>query len=379
MSKQLPLFHSIATLVGTIIGAGILGIPYVFAQAGFWTGAVILAIITFAMIAIKMMFGELALRTYGKHQVSGYVGKYLGNFWKNLTSVVLIIAIAGSLLAYFVGIGQVLAEVFGGGRLIWGLGFYILAAVFLYFGIKSIKSVEFILTIFIFFIVFIILLLSLDHLNFTHLAGFNWPNFLLPYGVILFACSGMIAVPEVRQILFRREHLFKKAIFLGTLIPSFIYLFFAWIVVSVTGMQTTEIATIGLGGLMGQKVVVLGNIFAFFTMATSFLTIGLALKQVLNFDFKVKHFFAWILAVIIPLVIYFLGFQDFIKIISFVGAFGIGINGIIYVFAYWQARKRGEREPEYAFSKRFVLPVSIFLVLVFVGGLVYTLVNSLSF
>ena len=38
MNKKLLLWEAIATLVGTIIGAGILGIPYVIAKAGFWTG-----------------------------------------------------------------------------------------------------------------------------------------------------------------------------------------------------------------------------------------------------------------------------------------------------------------------------------------------------
>jgi len=90
------------------------------------------------------------------------------------------------------------------------------------------------------------------------------------------------------------------------------------------------------------------------------------------------HFLAWLLTLIVPLAIYFLGLQDFIKIISLVGALGFGVNGVIYIFAYWQARKKSERQPEYALSKKFALPASVFLVLVFVGGLIYTLITSLS-
>ncbi len=61
--KQLPMLQAISTMVGTIIGAGILGVPFVFARAGFWTGVVMLAIITFAMISMKLIFGEITLRT----------------------------------------------------------------------------------------------------------------------------------------------------------------------------------------------------------------------------------------------------------------------------------------------------------------------------
>lgn len=374
--KELSLLQSVATMTGTIIGAGILGIPYVFARAGFGTGVVVLAIITLAMIALKLMFGEITLRTYGKHQAAGYVEKYLGKFWKNITSIILILTISGSLLAYFVGIGGVLAAVFGGLALWWALGFYLVAAVFLYFGIKLIKQVEFFLTGFIFFIVFIILLLSLDHAEITNIITFDWTQMFIPYGVILFACSGLVAVPEVREILHRRERLFKKALLAGALIPSLIYLLFAWIVVSVTGMNTTEVATVGLGQVMGEKIVIIGNIFAFFTISTSFLTLGLALKEVYNYDFKIKHLEAWLLTIMLPLIIYFLGLKNFIQIISIAGALGFGVNGVIYIFTYWTARRKGERQPEYALSPKIIWPISILLTIIFIVGMIYTFIDN---
>jgi len=371
--KDLPMFQAVATMVGTIIGAGILGIPFVFARAGFWTGVLMLGIITFAMVALKLMFGELTLRTYGQHQISGYVEKYMGNFWKNLTSLVLIISVAGSLLAYFVGVGQVLAEIFGSTQLMWGLGFYILASIFLFFGLKLIKKAEFILTLFIFLVILLIFILSHAHINFYNLNVLNLSQLFIPYGVVLFACSGIMAVPEVRQILFRREHLFKKSMYLGALIPAVVYFIFAFIVVGVSGSQTTEVATLGLGNIVGPHLLVIGNIFAFLTMSTSFLTLGLGLKDTLHFDLKIKHLWAWLISVLIPLIIYFAGLRDFINILALVGAFGFGINGVIYIFTYWLARKKGQRYPEYRLPKLFAAPVSIFLILIFIGGLIYTL------
>ncbi len=303
------------------------------------------------------------------------MGKYLGNFWEKITSIILILAVAGSLLAYFVGVGEVLAAVFGGSQLIWGLGFYIVASLCVYCGIKLIKNADFILAGFIFLIVLIILFLSHQHINLGNLAAFDWTKLLVPYGVVLFACSGLIAIPEVRQILFRREHLFKKVVFLGALIPGIIYLIFAWIVVGVTGLQTTEVATIGLGQVIGPTILILGNLFAFFTMSTSFLTLGLGLKETLYFDFKIKHLWAWLLSALLPLIIYFAGLHDFISILAIAGALGFGINGIVYIFCYWVARKKGKRHPEYILPKTFALPVSILLSVVFIGGLIYTIIN----
>lgn len=373
--KQLPLFQSISTMVGTIIGAGILGIPFVFAKAGFWTGTIVLIVVTFAMVALKLMVGEMTLRTYGKHQLSGYVEKYLGKFWKDVTSFVLAIAIAGSLLAYFVGIGEVLSELFGGSMLNWGLGFYVVASIFLYFGLKLIKNLEFILTGFIFLIVLLIFFLSHQHLNYNNLIVFDWAKIFIPYGVVLFACEGVMAVPEVRQILMRKEYLFKKAIFWGAIIPPIIYFIFALVVVGVSGIQTTQVATIGLGYVVGPIIFILGSVFAFFTMSTSFLTIGLALKDTFNYDFKVKHWMAWLTTIALPLIIYFLGLKSFIVILSFFGAVGFGLNGVIYIWAYLESRRLGKRQPEYVLSKWFIYPVSVFLSLIFLGGLVFTVVD----
>jgi len=55
MGKNLPLVEAISILVGTIIGAGILGIPYVVAQAGFLTGMVVLVVLSVAVILINLL------------------------------------------------------------------------------------------------------------------------------------------------------------------------------------------------------------------------------------------------------------------------------------------------------------------------------------
>lgn len=373
--KKIPLFQAIATLFGTIIGAGILGIPYVFQKAGFLTATIMLAVVAFAMVAISLMFGEIILRTHDRHQISGYVEKYLGKFWKKFVSVFLIIGITGSLLAYFIGLGDVLSAVFGGLPIIWAIIFYFIGAIFLYFGIRLIKNLEFILTLGIVVVVFIILLMTAGKLNFTGIFNFNLVKIFLPYGVILFACSDLVAIPEAREILIGKERLFKKAIFWGSFLPALIYLIFAWLTVSVTGSATTPIATVGLGQMMGNSIVMVINLFAFFTIFTSLLTLGLALKEMYDYDFKLKHHFAWFLTVAAPLFFYFLGLRDFIEILSLVGALGFGLNGLVYVFAYWQARKIGERQPEYALSKPLAIFSSVFLPLIFLGGLIYTLLD----
>ena len=81
MKKQALLWEAISTFVWTIIGAGILGIPYVVAQAGLWTGIVVIVALGLVSMILYLYLGEITLRTKGFHQLTGYSEKYLGD-WK---------------------------------------------------------------------------------------------------------------------------------------------------------------------------------------------------------------------------------------------------------------------------------------------------------
>ena len=80
--KNKNLFEAVATLVGFVVGAGILGLPFVFSRAGFWTGVLNVIVIGAAVLVLNLMLGEISLRTKQSHQLSGYASKYLGHKWK---------------------------------------------------------------------------------------------------------------------------------------------------------------------------------------------------------------------------------------------------------------------------------------------------------
>ena len=73
-------FYATAVLVGGMVGVGIFGLPYVFAQAGFWAGMGLLVAIGLATLLIDLMYGEVILRTHAQHQIMGYARLYLGPY-----------------------------------------------------------------------------------------------------------------------------------------------------------------------------------------------------------------------------------------------------------------------------------------------------------
>jgi len=128
MGKNLPLVEAISILVGTIIGAGILGIPYVVAQAGFLTGMVVLVVLSVAVILINLLLGEIVLSTQGNHQLTGYAEKYFGKIGKYLMFGSVVFGFYGALLAYIIGEGEALAALAGGSPLLYSLIFFAFAS-----------------------------------------------------------------------------------------------------------------------------------------------------------------------------------------------------------------------------------------------------------
>jgi len=200
----------------------------------------------------------------------------------------------------------------------------------------------------------------------------NLSKFFLPYGVILFALAGSAAIPEMRLILQGQEKKLKKAIFLGTLIPAVLYLLFALVVVGISGAGTSPEAIKGLVPHLGGWVIIAGAIFGLLAVFTSFLVLGVAVRQIYYQDYRLKSIWSFFLACIVPIAAYLAGLKNFILIIGFVGAVASGLMGILTVWIHFKARQKGDRHPEYrlAWAKFF----GVLLMIIFTLGIIYEFV-----
>lgn len=368
MDKQ--LLKASALLTGTVIGAGVLGIPYVIAKAGFLTGLLTILILGVAILFLNLFFGEIVLRTPGNHQLPGYAEKYLGKWGKRIMLITMFAGIYGALIAYLIGEGATLSAIFGLTPMVFSLIFFAIASTLIFVGLKAIAKSELIFATMVLILVLIISGFAFFSGNFntSNLSTFNLSNLLIPYGVILFAFVGAAAIPEMKQALIRDRKELKKAIMIGSGLPIIFYTLFALATVGVTGINTTEIATIGLGEVLGESIVIFGNLFAIFAMFTSFLTLALAMKQIYMYDYKIKHTLAWALTVFVPLIVFLAGAKSFITVIGVTGAFAGGIDGILIVLMYWKARKKGTRQPEYKLGKKHIM--GLILIILFIIGII---------
>jgi amino acid permease len=332
-----------------------------------------------ASMTINLMVAEMILRTRFRHQLVGLMKKYLGVTGKHIQAAAMIIGYYGALTAYIIGEGNVLASLFpqvGWSPLVWSIVFFAIGTSVLFVGLKLIEKLEFWLVLLIIAIVITISIVSINYISVENYYYVDLSRIFLPYGVILFAFGGTGAIFSMREILRKREEWLRPAIVTGAAIPMVLYSFFALVVLGVTGLATTDIATIGLGQAVGPFMTWLGNLFAIVAMATSFFTIGIALVQMYRYDYRMPAVPSWALTASIPLLVFLFVSQDFIGVIGTAGSLTFGMAGIITVLAFWRSKKIGDQEP--AFKLPVLHGVGWFLMVIFFTGILYTFVEMLA-
>ena len=361
---------ALAVLVGTMIGAGFLGIPYVVSQSGFIPGLCFLIFIAAFILLVKLYLGEVSLRTKGNHQLTGYAEHYLGKKGKILMFFAMFFGIYGALLAYLIAEGQSLSYMILGNfdhSFIFSIGFWILMAFLSYIGLTALKKYEkiamvivWILMIFIF--IFFFKDIKIENLNYTG------ENIFLPFGVILFSFLAFSTLPEIERILIGHERFMKRTIIIGTLIAFVVYTLFTLIVVGKLGVNVQEIATINLGRFFSLLGVI--------TMFTAFFASSIAIRDMFRFDFKLGRFFGWVLAVFVPIILFLL--FNFFKVVSFIDVLGVagvvsgGLTGILILLMNRKAKLKGNRKPEYSIKINWWI-IAI-LSLIFVTAVILELV-----
>lgn len=383
--KEMPSFFSknrffisIATLMGIIIGAGILGIPYVIAKAGYLYGLIIIILIGLAYVFLDLFYGEVVLRTKKQHQLPGYAEKYLGKFGKVIASIAMPLAVYGALTAYLIGVGEASYAIFKwGAPIFYTLLFFLVCTSIVIGGIRAMGRAEFFLIPLLITVVVILGIVSFKRLDYGSLALWDIRHSFLPYGVLIFAYMGFAGIPEMREVLGTDLKKMKKAIVIGSVIPIALYMLFTFIIIGLVGLDNFEllkpnerIATVALSIYANPFIGMLANILAILAMFTSFLTNAIALKEVYHYDYKLSPTLSFFLTLLFPFLIAVFGLATFMAVLGFTGAVSGGLEGLLVIFMHWKARLLGDRRPEYALGKQRVL--SSLFILMFILGIVYT-------
>ncbi len=359
------------TLSGTIIGAGILGLPYVFSESGFLVGFFWLIFLGGIMTFVNLCIGEVTLRTKGHHQLTGYAEKYLGKWGKRIMSLAMIFGLYSALLAYLIGEGRSLSGIFPGNinPIIFGFLFWGLMNLLIREGLRGLKKIETYSVLIIIIMVFTLFIKFAPQIEMSNIITFNPEKFLLPMGVVIFALLGFTSIPKLREEISGNEKLFKKAIIIGSLIPVLLNFLFIAVFVGVLGREVSEVATLSFGYL------VIG--IGIFTMFSAYLVLSFALKDTFKYDLKFSKKINFIFYSIFPLVLYLI-FERF-ALVSFTQIMGIGglvsggLMGILIILMNYKSKKdtRNDKKPE--INIPIGLIGAIVLSLIFIAGIVLSI------
>jgi len=343
------------TLVGTILGAGIFGIPYAIIHSGSIPALFYFLILGLSITCFHLMFGEIILRNKGSHRLIYYAEKYLGKKGKILALIAGSIGLTGSLLAYIILGGSFLniltfqtIDPFFLSILFWAiLSFFVLRT------FSFISKVEALLDISFFVIIAYIFLSVWPIVDIASIPTITDNSSGLAYGVILYSLFGLVSIPTAKKILSDHNSnikYFKRTIILAGVITTVFSAIFGFIFAGLVGLGATPNIFAGLDSIINPNLIALIALFGTLLISTSFLIIAFYFVDSLNIDLKFNRQFSKYLVLFLPMLLFLIGFRDFISIVGILGVIFGTIDGMLIIFCYKKAKQNFERNPEYSLN-----------------------------
>lgn len=358
-------------LAGTIIGAGVFSLPFVFARTGWLLGAGLLCLTTFVVYFLYILYADVIVRTPGDHRFVGYAKEYLGDksFW--LTVFMAVVEMIFALTIYIIlGVSffQLFTAMPAVGALIifWGVGSF-----FIFLNIRRMAVAEFLINVGIILIIGAIFLFGLPKLDLADYLKFDFSKLLIPLGPILFALAGRPAIEEMRPY-FKEASVpisfMKSAIFWGTILPAIVYFVFVMGVLGLSYGSVSEDAVSGLVNTIPYWLLVGIGILGLLSLWSSYILIGLNVKEILSLDLRLSRRIAAFLVVGFPLALYLVGFTGFIALVSFVGGLFLSLEGILIILMWLRMNKASAAPPVFVKRPHFVTIILILFLLMVVLG-----------
>ncbi|MEK7634498.1 MAG: aromatic amino acid transport family protein [Patescibacteria group bacterium] len=364
-------------LAGTIIGAGMFALPYLFEKSGIILGLLYLIFFSLVFALMHLMYADIIIRTPENHRFPGYAGVYLGKFgfWSSIFMAVIgaifVLTVYLILSASFINLifpNLIIDNIY---KILF---FWLISSAALFFNVNKLTFLEFLVfggMVVIIFIIFISGILTIDKIKSYSLIDLKYA--FLPYGAILFSMYGRSAIPTVLGY-FRNNNqsplLSKWPIILGSIIPSLIYIIFIFGIFGLSN-KISEDAVSGLVGHLPFFVLIFLGVLGIISLWSTYIMIGRDIKKTLEHDFKLSQILSGLIVVFIPIILYLLGFKNFLKLIEISGGIIIGLEGLFLILMWLKASKiNAENKMINNLHPLIIYP----LLIVFIGGIVYKLV-----
>lgn len=342
-------------IAGTMVGAGMLGIPLVTASAGFFPGTLITILVWLFMYATGLLFLEVTLWMPDGSNVLSISGQFFGKIGRYFSGGMFIFLYYCLMVAYFaagapllsdalsiLGISFTRWEVF----LIFGLIFGIIVAI----GPKSIDRVNIMISIAMIGSWLVLIGSGGSKVKEEFLLYTHWPSMSFAMPVLFSAFGFHNVIPSLCTYLKRDRRALRISIFWGSILPLFIYIVWQWLIIGtipkeiiIDTLKAQTPVTATFESITGDiYFVTIGRFFAFFAIVTSVLGVSFSMVDFLGDGLQIPHRKGWrripltALTFIPPLILVTLNPEIFSTALGVAGGFGeTFLNGLLPIGLMW--------------------------------------------
>ena len=370
---SLTFWEGAGIIVGHGVGSGVLAVPYL-ASRNSWQSFVLIIVVAYLVnLILHYMIAELSLNNGGGQFITifenelfkGKIGKYLSWCAFAIMGFSVLVNIAG----FISGGGAVFSSWFGLPVWISQLLYFIICSLVVYSGMKAVGIFEKISVFSMLGVVFILFFSVMRGEKEALPSHFVAPsNILALYGMVAFALSAVMSVPQVVKGFDGNPRKIKASIAAGTLINVLLIVVITFMTLVGSGSSITQDgALVDLSRKLGGWVGIIGYIFSLLALSTSFWANSLNLRDIVSEKTGLSRKKSWIAATMPCLILALLGLEGFVGFTRISGVIQV-ITGIGVIFAYHLSRKRIGKSPICSFFGS--LP---FQILVVVGSLASTI------
>ncbi|MEM8728214.1 MAG: aromatic amino acid transport family protein, partial [Chlamydiota bacterium] len=289
-------------IAGTMIGAGMLGIPLITGASGFWPGILITIIVWLFMYCTGLLFVEVTLWMPDGSNLLSIAGRFFGRGGRLVSGAMFIFLYYCLMIAYFVAGAPLLADTFSilGLHLIGWEAFALFGFVFgliVAIGPKSIDRVNIIMSSAMAAAWLILICSGGEEVDRVRLTFAKWPAMVSAMPILFSAFGFHNVIPSLCTYLKRDKKALRVAVFWGSFLPLIVYIVWQWLVIgtvpqdilSKTSEEGTPITT-AFGAVTGNPMFVrVGRFFAFFAIVTSTLGVAFSMVDFLGDGFKIQE------------------------------------------------------------------------------------------
>ncbi len=320
--------------IGTIVGAGIFGLPALFSSVGWAAGTILFWLLALIVLATHLLYVEVILASKKRQRLVGYARSTFGNAGFVVGVVTYPLQIVGVNFAYILLGGEFLDAIMQRAGVVlpllfWQMIFWLMGALVVFVGFKRAAKVEAAATWLLIASMVIVILVAgrLDMpLPTASFDGFR--QWLAPFGVFLFALSGLSGISETIDVVGRDRLLAYRAVAVGTIASAFLSWLFGIIIALLAEGRPLQTPGDIMAVLPAQWAMII-PVVGFLAVVTSYIATSEDLTAALRLDFKFKGTVSWALAVFLPFCLLFLTHRDFLATIDFVGGIFSAVNGIL--------------------------------------------------